>query len=470
MMKKTWQVASLLAAISMALTNCQKDGLLLVPEDGEQYAGGATTFFNQSRNAFGFPASNLEGLNALQFTTGNSFFNQSWVAAIASTTGRDGLGPLFNEPSCSSCHFKDGRGRTPEFGARQGHGFLMRLSVSGTDAHGGPVPEPTYGGQLSPAAILGVRSEGNVAIRYEEQVGHYSDGTSYSLRKPIYTITDLNYGPMQTDVRLSPRVANQMVGMGLLEAIRHTDIEALADPADSDGNGISGKPNYVYDATNGGTALGRFGWKAGQPTVRQQVAAAFVGDLGITSALFGQENHTVNQPDCMAAPNGNNAQGYELDDLALERVDLYSSTLAVPGRRDWDQPHILEGKKLFFDLQCQQCHNQRFTTGTHPRYSILSNQTIYPYTDLLLHDMGVGLADNSPEFEANGQEWRTAPLWGIGLIPKVNRHTELLHDGRARSVEEAILWHGGEAETSKNAFKNLSAEERQKVIDFINSL
>lgn len=469
-MNKLWTASALLMSLTLALTNCHKNEEILVPEQGEAYPGGETTFFNTSRNAFGFPAPNLQGMEELQFTTGNSFFNQSWVAAVASTTGRDGLGPLFNEASCASCHFKDGRGRTPQFGERRGHGFLMRLSVMGTNSHGGPAEEPTYGGQLSPMGISGIRSEGDIAIYYRDEQGQYPDGTTYSLRHPTYSISNLGYGPMRSDVLLSPRVANQMVGLGLLEAISQQTIEQLADPYDANGDGISGKANYVYDATTGGQAIGRFGWKAGQPTVRQQVAAAFVGDLGITSELFLNENHTAQQRDCQAMPNGNNAQGYELDDLILDRVDLYSSTLAVPGRRDWDKQDILKGKALFFGIGCQHCHTQKFTTGTHTRFSALSGQLIYPYTDLLLHDMGDDLADGSSEFLASGREWRTAPLWGIGLIETVNGHTELLHDGRARSVEEAILWHGGEAEAIKERFKQLSATDRELIINFIKSL
>lgn len=453
----------------ISFTACEPEQLLL-SEDGEAYSGGATTYFNTSRNAFGFSASNLKGLQALEFTTGNSFFNQSWVTAVASTIGRDGLGPLFNEKSCSGCHFKDGRGRTPQPGEQFGHGMLMRLSIPGSTANGAPKPDPIYGGQLSNGAINGVPAEGEFSITYMEQVGTYGDGTTYSLRVPSYQFSNLGYGALAPDLMYSPRVANQMVGMGLLDAIEVAAILAYVDEMDTDGDGISGKANYVHDRTTNGTALGRFGWKAGEPTVRQQVAGAFVGDIGITSELFLEENHTNNQPDCLIPPNGNNADGYELDDLVLDRVTLYSSALAVPGRRNWDDQEVLQGKALFFEAGCQKCHVQKFTTGIHPEISALSNQTIYPYTDLLLHDMGEGLADHRPEYLATGREWRTAPLWGIGLIETVNGHTEFLHDGRARNLEEAILWHGGEAETAKEHFRNLSAEERAQLIQFLESL
>ncbi len=454
----------------VSLTACRNDRIDLQAEEGEAYAGGGTTVQNESRNAFSFAAANLTGRASLEFTTGNSFFNQSWVAAVASTTGRDGLGPLFNETSCASCHFKDGRGRTPNFGEIQGHGMLLRLSLFGQAADGSSLIEPTYGGQFNPVGIQGVAGEGDIAITYQDVEGKYDDGTSYWLRHPTYTLQNLNYGSIDPNVIISPRVANQMVGLGLLEAIEVAAIEQWIDEQDLSGNGISGKANYVYDIAQGKKTLGRFGWKAGQPTVRQQVAAAFVGDIGITSSLFPNENHTSNQPDALAMPSGNNSDGYELDDLVLDRVTLYSSNLAVPIRRDWDDADVLQGKALFFDIGCQDCHRQKYTTGTHPDFSNLSNQTIYPYTDLLVHDMGEGLADQSTEYSAGAGEWRTPPLWGIGLIENVNGHTELLHDGRARNVAEAILWHGGEAATSQEKFKSLDNEERQQIIKFIQSL
>lgn len=459
----------ILCLLLITFSACEKE-TILYPEDGEQYAGGKTTFFNTSRNAFGFSAPNLEGLESLQFTTGNSFFNQAWVTAIASTTGRDGLGPLFNETACSGCHFKDGRGRTPRPGEVFGHGLLIRLSVPGTNAHGGPLGDPFYGGQLSTGAINGVNVEGDVDITYIEEPGTYGDGTPYSLRKPTYTFKNLAYGAMTSNIMFSPRVANQMVGMGLLDAISDNDLLMHADEADVDGDGISGKANYVYDVEKNTMVIGRFGWKAGEPTVRQQVAGAFVGDIGITSSLFPNENHTSQQTAAQVAPNGNNSNGYELDDKTLDRVELYSSALAVPGRRNWQDQNVLKGKELFFEAGCQKCHVQKYTTGTHYKFSALSNQTIYPYTDLLLHDMGEGLSDNRPEYLATGREWRTAPLWGIGLIEVVNEHTELLHDGRARNVAEAILWHGGEGEASKEVFRNMSSEEREQLIAFVKSL
>ena len=274
------------------------------------------------------------------------------------------------------------------------------------------------------------------------------------------------YGPIANNINISPRVANQMIGLGLLEAIDENTLLNFSDENDSNSDGISGRPNYVWDVENNSTKIGRFGWKANQPNLRQQVAAAFNGDIGITSTLFPLENCPPGV-DCNTLPNGGSP---EIPDNNLNHVTLYSSTLGVPARRNWDEIEIQEGKALFNQINCNSCHIPQIVTGNHPTIDALSNQIIRPYTDLLLHDMGDELSDNSTDFLATGNEWRTPPLWGIGLIETVNGHTRLLHDGRARNMEEAILWHGGEAENSKLAFKNLDAINREKVISFLNTL
>ncbi len=448
---------------------CQKDGddgyISLRAEEGEEFSGGETTLFDVSPNAFGFQAPNLDEENGLVFFTGNSLFNQNWVTAPASTKARDGLGPLFNARSCSGCHFKDGRGRAPEFDGELSTGLLFRLSVPGTDEFGGNLPEPTYGGQFQDDVIQNIEVEGKIKITYEPVVVTYPDGSSVSLRKPDYYFTDLNYGAMASDVQVSPRVANQMIGLGLLDAVPESTILSFSDENDSDGDGISGKVNYVYDIETGSKKMGRFGWKSNQPSLKQQIAGAFSGDLGITSSLFPNENCPPNI-DCNTIANGGSP---EISDENLDKVAIYSATLAVPGRRDFDEQNVLEGKQLFAEANCVACHIPVMQTGS---YSIeaLENQTIRPYTDLLLHDMGDGLADGTPDFDATGSEWRTPPLWGIGLIETVNGHSNLLHDGRARTIEEAILWHGGEATGSKEAFMQLKGDERAKLIAFIESL
>ena len=459
----------LILLISIILVyGCSKEDVIyetLIPEENEAFSGGETTIFDVSVNAFGFQAPNLAGDNSLFFFTGNSLFNQNWVTSPASTTARDGLGPFFNARACSSCHFKDGRGRAPRFNGELNHGLLLQLSVPGTLASGEHNPEPIYGGQLQDQSVPDAATEGIFTINYLSKIINYPDGTTTTLRTPDYTITNLNHGDIASNVQISPRVAQQMVGLGLLEAISEKTLLDFADPKDLDGDGISGKPNYVWNRETKSKTIGRFGWKANQPTIKQQISAAFAGDLGITSTLFPDENcpEGVN---CTDFPNGGTP---EISDENVEKVTLYSSTLAVPGRRDVDEQHILEGKKFFNDSKCSSCHIPKITTATHT-IPALANQTIRPYTDLLLHDMGSALADNTPDFEATGKEWRTSPLWGIGLIETVNGHTNLLHDGRARTIEEAILWHSGEAESSKNAFMNLSITEREKLLAFIKSL
>jgi CxxC motif-containing protein (DUF1111 family) len=431
--------------------------------------GGQTTIFNDTPNAFGQPAPGLDRWEELYFFVGNSFFNMNWVQAPASTTARDGLGPLFNSRSCAGCHFKDGRGRPPEFEGEAPTGFLLRLSLNEQVITGAPMPEAIYGGQFQTHSIEGLDHEGDFRIEYTEIVGTYPDGTPYSLHQPIYTLENLNYGAMSGEVLFSPRVANQMIGLGLLEAIPEATLLSHADPNDRDGDGISGRPNIVWDVLNSRQAIGRFGWKANQPHLLQQVAAAFNGDMGITTRLFPQQNCTAVQTDCLNAISGADPE-VEISDDDLLKTVLYASALAVPAQRDSDTQLVQQGRELFEQVQCSACHVPTLQTGLHPTIPALSYQTIHPYTDLLLHDMGDGLADGRPDFEASGSEWRTPPLWGIGLIETVNGHTYYLHDGRARSLEEAILWHGGESEASRDAYMDLSAAERAALLAFLESL
>ena len=428
--------------------------------------GGDTTAFTVTRNAFGLSARNLNNPERRTFAVGNSFFRQNWVTAPASTEARDGLGPTFNALSCSSCHLLDGRGKPPDGPDDGERGLLLRLSIPGAGPHGGPLAEPVYGGQLQDRAIVNVPIEGEFVILYKEIPGSFADGEPYSLRSPTYQFRGLNFGPMHPKTMVSPRVAPAIVGMGLLEAIPELDIVLAADPDDDDGDGISGRVNMVWDERRGAVALGRFGWKANVPTVEQQTAGAFLGDLGVTSELFPAENCTASQPECSTAPNGGSP---EIGAERLADVVFYTQTLAVPAMRDIDDPQVQQGARMFLQVGCDVCHTTQYTTGAHG-IEALSNQTIYPYTDLLLHDMGPELADGRPDFQANGQEWRTPPLWGIGLVKTVNGHTMFLHDGRARNLTEAILWHGGEGSGARDAFKSLSKEQRDALIRFLNSL
>ncbi len=436
------------------------------PESGEELSGGDTTVFDTSPKAFGFPARNVREEHRAAFFVGHSFFNENWVAAPASTAGRDGLGPLFNARSCSACHFKDGRSRPPE-PAQPMVTMLMRISIPGLGPHKEPMPDPVYGGQIQGQAILGVPPEADVYVTYEEVTARFADGEEFSLRTPVYSIRNLGYGPLAKDVMLSPRVAPAMIGMGLLEAVPEKSLRSLADQQKRDGAGISGRINLVWDGTAGRTVPGRFGWKAEQPSVLQQTAGAFVGDMGITSSLRAEENHTARQVICAEQPTGGRP---EVSDKILHAVATYSRTLGVPARRNWTDPTVLRGKAIFALANCTACHVPKLQTGDWPEFPELSNQTIRPYTDLLLHDLGEGLADNRPVFEASGRDWRTPPLWGIGLVSKVNAHTFFLHDGRARNLSEAILWHGGEAESAREMFRTIPKSDRNALIAFLESL
>lgn len=431
------------------------------------YSGGETTRFATNDKAFTLPAANLPLKDARAFFFGNRIFNTGWVVAPASVKSLDGLGPVFNRTSCSGCHLRDGRGRPP---AQKGDPFLsmlIRVSVPGTDSHGGPNPHPAYGDQLNDRAIPGVPAEGRAIITYRDIPGTYGDGSAFSLRQPTYTFSNLAFGPLGKNILVSPRVAPAVYGLGLLEAIPESAIRAQADPGDKDGDGISGRVNHVWDVEAGRHRLGRFGWKANQPSLRQQNAGAAAGDIGLTSMVFPDPNCRNSQAACRAAHAGGK---HELNEQQLEKMTFYTQVLAPPARRNLNDPAVRRGEELFGASGCASCHTPRFTTRADAVVPLLSGQKITPYTDLLLHDMGDGLADGRPDFLANGREWRTPPLWGVGLVETVNKHTLFLHDGRARGFAEAILWHDGEAKASREAFRTMKKSDRAAMVAFLKSL
>jgi len=429
---------------------------------------------SDSRGAFSRPAANLSMVRMGDLFAGNSFFQNAWVSAPASVGARDGLGPLFNTRSCQSCHIRDGRGHPPE-GDDELLSMLVRLSVpsSGSPEHlealrrYGVVPEPTYGTQLQSAALPGIALEGKPRLEWEAVAGAFDDGTPYSLRRPVLVVDEPGYGPLAEDLQTSIRVAPILPGIGLLDTIPEETLEVLSDPDDADGDGISGRINRVWDVERRALAAGRFGWKTEQPTARQQVASAFVGDVGITSSLFPDDHLTATQREFVDAPDGGSP---EVDDRILDLDSFYSKTLSVPARRGHDDPLVLEGEELFRDAGCHTRRVPSITTGDDPDFPELSGQQIHPYTDLPLHDMGPGLADGRPSFEAGGSDWRTAPLWGIGMVQLVNQHTDFLHHGRARNLEEAILWHGGEAASARDRYEAFTAEQRRKLIGLLRGL
>ncbi|WP_338790852.1 di-heme oxidoredictase family protein [Bernardetia sp. MNP-M8] len=458
----------LLLSLSFILlfSSCKNEETEPLFEENEIYAGGNATTFDQSQNAFGHAANKLTTEENGKFVTGNSFFKANWVAAPSSTIGLDGLGGFFSARSCSGCHAFDGRGNLPQNQGDDIVALVIKLSVRNGVTYEN---EPTYGGQLSSQAIFGMEAEGNISISHQTITGSFADGTSYTLEKPIYNFERMNYGNVHPNVVVSPRLAPHIAGLGLLEAVSEQTLLSFADENDANNDGISGKPNYVLEAETGQIKIGRFGLKSNQVSLREQVAGAFNGDMGITSSIHPIENCTDAQQNCKEAISGSTDEEMEISESKLAKVVLYCQTLAVPARRDADNEQVLRGKQIFSNLNCNKCHIPKMKTDFH-EIQALSNQTIYPYTDLLLHDMGDELADNRPDFEANGNEWRTAPLWGLGMVQRVNPRATFMHDGRANTIEEAILWHNGEAKNSQEAYKSLSKNERTDLLAFLNSL
>ncbi|MEN0105083.1 MAG: di-heme oxidoredictase family protein [Pseudomonas sp.] len=466
---------SLLLAVSLvALSACDDSPRFTAAEPGEALSGGQTTVTSKNREAFMQPSENLSHERQLDFAVGNSFFRSPWVIAPSTTTARDGLGPLMNTNACQNCHIKDGRGHPPEGDDDvSAVSMLVRVSLpSSPDMAAllekvGVVPEPVYGTQLQDMAIPGVAPEVRVRMDYETSQVTFKDGSQVELRKPLLKLSNWGYGPISPNAQFSARVAPPMIGLGLLEAIPDDALLANAQAQKTANNGIHGQPNYVWDDAQQKTVLGRFGWKAGQPTLNQQNVHAFSSDMGLTTSLRPFDECTAAQTACKNAPDGGVP---EVSDHLLSQVLFYTRNLAVPARRQVDDPQVLAGKGLFHQAGCQQCHTPQYTTRSDAAEPELANQVIRPYTDLLLHDMGPGLADNRSEYQASGSQWRTPALWGIGLTQTVSGHTQFLHDGRARNLLEAIVWHGGEAQAAKQQVLAYDAEQRTALLAFLNSL
>nr|WP_319390817.1 di-heme oxidoredictase family protein [uncultured Cohaesibacter sp.] len=444
-------------------------------------AGAATVRVRKDSDAFSKPTANMGFESELDFELGKAMFEKLWVSSPSSTKASDGLGPLYNARSCMRCHVNDGRGHPPEDNADSAVSLFLRVAVRDAadplakriEGYHGTKPDPTYGGQLQDFALAGFPAEYRLQIDYEEIPVALAGGEVASLRKPTYRAADLAYGPLHPAATLSPRIAPQMIGLGLLEAIPAQDILAGADPDDVDGDGISGRPSVVWSERYQMSMLGRFGLKAGRPTVEEQSAAAFFRDIGLSNPLFPEAwgDCTASQSDCRAAPHGDgDVRGTEVDQTGLDLVTFYSRHLGVPARRAVDDKTVLRGKQLFHTVGCAGCHRPAYVTHRLEDEPELGFQLIWPYTDLLLHDMGDGLADGQPEARATGREWRTPPLWGIGLTEQVSGHSFFLHDGRARSLLEAVLWHGGEAEAQRNAVITMPPDDRAALISFLESL
>jgi len=458
--------------------------------------GGATTVAASHTGAYSLNSANMSARRKGDFLIGNDFFEDPWVIAPATTDLRDGVGPLFNVSACQSCHFNDGRGHAPDSQQTKGihedaDSLLIRLSrpagnndeaIQLAQASVANLPDPVYGGQLQDRGIPGVTPEVKISVSYTEIPVQFADGYSLSLRQPNWELSQWGYGQPHPDTTYSIRVAPPVIGLGLLEAIPDASLLAMVDPDDQNQDGISGRANRVWDKSRQEAVIGRFGWKAGQPSVKQQAAGAFNGDMGLTTSLFTEDSCTKTQTDCRKAPSGNNADGIEVRDDILDFVAFYARNLAVPAQRNAEDPTVQRGAELFSQAGCQDCHAGPYVTADLGKDHIeQSLQTIYPYTDLLLHDMGPALADlklnnekapanENVEFAATASEWRTPPLWGIGLAQTVNAKATFLHDGRARTLMEAVLWHGGEAQAARDKILSFNSPDRAALQAFLESL
>ena len=457
--------------------------------------GGDSGISITSAESYSKPSSNLTALRKGSFFIGNAFFQQPWVIAPASTDSRDGLGALFNVAACQSCHVKDGRGHAPMSSKDDADSLLIRLSMPATtdeqrqqlqDSLIEKVVHPMYGGQLQDRGIQGVPAEARIAVQWTDMPVTFADGYVETLRAPSFKLTKPGYGAFDNEMMVSPRVALPMIGLGLLEQIPDDDIKKQAVNNNSTSD-ISGKFNWVMDPQTGKHALGRFGWKAGQTKLITQNQSAFNEDMGLTSNIRPHESCMPSQTACINATTGADEQGngkppVEVNDEIAKFVEFYTRNLAVPHRRNADDKLVLAGKKRFYDMGCQSCHTPRYQLPkTDDDHLEQHGQVIYPYTDLLLHDMGDALADRTiagklpakdaqVEFLANSYEWRTPALWGIGLAQTVDPQATFLHDGRARTLMEAVLWHGGEAENQRQKVLKLDKQGRAELNAFLKSL
>lgn len=455
--------------------------------------GGDTGLSISSAESYSKPSSNLPASRKGHFFIGNAFFKQPWVIAPASTDSRDGLGALFNVAACQSCHIKDGRGHAPLNAEDDADSLLIRLAIPATTAEQRQklqnsliekVVHPMYGGQLQDRGIQGVPAEARISVQWTDKPVTFADGHIETLRAPTFTLTNPGYGAFDDTLMVSPRVALPMIGLGLLEQIPDDAIKKQAIKTNGD---ISGKFNWVMDPQTGKHALGRFGWKAGQTKLITQNQSAFNEDMGLTSNIRPHESCMPMQTACMNAATGADKQGrgkppVEVNDEVAKFVEFYTRNLAVPHRRNADDKLVLAGKKRFYDMGCQSCHTPRYELPTTDDDHLEQHgQVIYPYTDLLLHDMGDDLADRTiagklppknaqVEFLANSYEWRTPALWGIGLAQTVDPQATFLHDGRARTLMEAVLWHGGEAQKQQESVLKLDKQGRAELNAFLKSL
>lgn len=415
--------------------------------------------------AYSLPLAGLSDAELREFAEGKVEFSARWVAPFLSS-GDWGRGPQSNASSCIECHPGNGRGRAPDGPDEAPHSLVLQLAQRHTDASGRALPHPAYGRQLNSHGTLGkLIEEGQFRIDYQTRRVKLADGATVDLRVPGVRITALWFGPLGDETILSPRIAQPVFGLGLLDAVTESTLLAIAER--QRGMGFNGRPNLVRDKLTGATIAGRFGHKATEPHLAQQIAAAFHGEMGVNSDLFPGDECWPIQEECYPIET---VLGAEVTDMQRATVLDYLRMLAPPSRRDIDDPGVRRGAELFDQARCSVCHLPSINITLTKDQMGERDYVIEPYTDLLLHDMGEGLADGYRTFSAGGRDWRTAPLWGLGLRKAVNGNDNLLHDGRARSVTEAILWHGGEAGVSRHAFITMTAQERQALLEFLGSL
>ena len=417
---------------------------------GEGRQGGATTIDDRTERAFRHQAPNLTADQRTFAQAGEFPFDQRWSSPP--------IGPLYNNDSCLGCHGANGRGLSQigdelaSVSHRPVSQALVRVSLASGEPvePGGNVPVPGFGLQLQNHAIS-TTPEVSVTLHWQESTMLYGGGEVAAVRTPVLDIRQPNGAPLPDDVLTSYRVAPPMIGLGLLDAVDEATLLALEDPDDADGDGISGRVNHVWDPLAQTTRIGRFGWKANVATLQLQVAGAFANDMGMTSTLI-------------PAPSGFR----DLADDDLDHTVFFAATIAVPSAAP-RSGETRRGRQLFDDLGCAGCHLPELVTGDHA-ITAVAHQTIHPYTDLLLHDMGDLLADSRPDFAASGREWRTPPLWGLGLAQVIQPTASFLHDGRARTLAEAILWHGGEAMAAREAFRTATKADRDALLAFLQTL
>lgn len=500
--------SAILLVIAIAVVAC-KPMHELPFEQSEWLPGGDLTASQISTRSFVEPGKELNTNEKLAFWTGFSLFRDPWVIAPSSTTDRDGLGPLFNTRSCISCHSSGARGAISASSDKQPMALVIKLGLRENESDYGlhvavesnrharraeleNISLQQYGEQIQTHAIkYGLKSdqsdnasalvaEAKLSVRYQKVSGAYADGSAYELQLPIYTLSELAHGELEHSVQMSPRLAPAIYGLGLLDAIDEQDLLAQEDEFDANSDGISArytraedKRKIVNNATGNGYNLrriGRFGLKAKHPSLYQQIAAAFRDDIGITNEMFPDENCAKRQLKCSKVAQLSGEGTVEIPNKLLNLVVQFSQFMAVPPARNLDDNNVQMGRTLFHESKCAHCHTPSYQTRKDYPVSGLANQKIWPYTNLALHDMGELLADEQRTPHANGREWRTPPLWGIGLRQKVQKDARFLHDGRARTIEEAILWHGGEAEQSKQIFINMTKAERSNLLAFLNAI